>query len=81
MGVHCFSGALVQIPRYKQKHKKRLRKKYFLLFAFRIRTQTQNHAIGVHIINSVGIVYHQRLAVVYHQAADRYTLARDDIQL
>ena len=30
-----------------------------------------NHAVGVDIINSVGIVYHQRLAVVYHQAAGK----------
>ena len=39
-----------------------------------------NHAEGVYIINSVGIAYHQRLAVVYHQAAGKYTLARDEIQ-
>jgi len=34
----------------------------------------------VYIINSKGIVYHQRLAVVYHQAAGGCTLARDEIQ-
>ena len=47
-----------------------------------------NHAKGVYIINSVGIVYHQRLAVVYHQgvslvyhqAAGKCTLMRDEIQ-
>ena len=37
----------------------RLRKRYFLRFATRIQTQTQNHGIAVDIINSVGIAYHQ----------------------
>ena len=44
------------------------------------RTLVPNHAKGVDNINSVGIVYHQRLAVVYHQAAGKCTLKRDDIQ-
>ena len=51
-----------------------LRKRYFLRFAIRIRTQTQNHAKGVYIINSIGIVYHQRLAVVYHHCERGYSL-------
>ena len=34
----------------------------------------------MYIINSEGIVYHQPEWAVYHQAAGKYTLARDDIQ-
>ena len=35
---------------------------------------------ALHIINSAGIVYHPQLVAVYHQAADRCTLKRDEIQ-
>jgi len=37
----------------------RATKKIFLWFVLRIRTQTQNHAKGVYIINSAGIAYHK----------------------
>ena len=47
-----------------------------------------NQGVALYIINSEGIVYHQHEVlyiinsegIVYHQAADRYTLARDEIQ-
>ena len=69
-------------------------KKIFLWFVLRIRTQTQNHAKGVYIINSVGIAYHQYGALYiiiakedtacgwwYAPSVMRYTLKRDDIPL
>ena len=52
----------------------RLRKRYFSHLGLRFRTQTQNHAKGVYIINSEGIAYHQRLAVVYHHCESEYCL-------
>ena len=39
-----------------------------------------NHAEGVYIINSEGIVYHQCEALHIIKPQARYTLARDEIQ-
>ena len=34
----------------------------------------------MYIINSEGIAYHPQLVAVYHQAVEKYTLKRDEIQ-
>ena len=54
-------------------------KRYFCHFLFGLELSRPHHAEGVYIINAKHCISSTR-SVVYHQAAGRYTLARDEIQ-